>query len=222
MKRFVTVVFVGFTSFCIAQKNDTPLEFVSETNEIILLTFVNDSLKIEYPLKGMKEILLLDEAAMEVEGTPFYVGVLKSDSSNCEITVQFLEENECTVDSDCESLTKGICKLKEKNPFGVYQSSFPGKDDGNGSGARYVRRMIQKPNTDRILTDETCIIVLKVRIDQDGNVVGIPTAVSGQTTTTNMVLIRKVIEVVKNEAKYAKSNGKAMESMTIKVRLEAN
>lgn len=211
MKRFVTVVFVGFTSFCIAQKNDAPLEFVNETNETVFLTPMNDSLKIEYPESGMKTVLFLNEDAMEAEGSAFYIGVLKSDSLNCEITVQFLEETECTVDSDCEGLTKGVCKLKEKKSF-----------NETGSGAPYVRKMIQKPNTDRIMTDEDCVIVLRINVDQDGNVVGVPSTVRGQTTTTNLVLIRKVIEVVKDEAKYVKRNGKAMESMTIRVRLTSN
>ena len=208
MKRFVTMVFVGFTAFCIAQNNVNPLEFVSETNETVLLTPMNDSLKIEYPESGVKTVLFLNKDAMETEGSAFYVGVLKSDSLNCEITIQFLEETECAVDSDCESLMKGVCKLKKEKPF-----------NETGSGASYVRKMIQKPNTDRIMTDEDCVIVLRINVDQDGNVVGVPSSVRGQTTTTNLVLIRKVIEVVKQEAKYAKANGKAMESMTIRIKL---
>jgi hypothetical protein len=220
MKQFVTMVFVGFTAICIAQNNAVPLEFVSETNETVLLTPMNDSLKIEYPAYQSIAILYLDTAVMEVEGYAFYSGTCGS----FEVNVQFIEESECAIDSECKELNLGLCKLKETNPFKVGNSSYPGNDKYNesGSGSGRNRKMIRKPNTDAIQSDETCVIVLKVNVDGEGNIVGVPIADRGQTTTTNSALIKKVIEVVKKETKYAKANGKAMESMMIRIKLTNN
>lgn len=220
MKRFVTMVFVGFTTFCIAQSNANPLEFVSETNETVLLTPMNDSLKIEYLAYRSIAMLYLDTAVTEVEGYAFYSGTYGS----FEVNVQFIEENECAVDSECKELNLGLCKLKETNPFKVCNSPSPGNDknDGSGSGSVSNRKMIRKPNTDAIQSDETCLIVLIVKVDGEGNIVGVPITDRSQTTTTNSALIKKVIEVVKKETKYVKANGKAMESMTIRIRLRSN
>lgn len=213
MKQFILLTFLGFTAFCTAQENDSCLEYISEDSVAVLLTPMNDSLKIEYPTYGSVAILYIDKYAMKEAGAALYSGTC----GNLDISVQFLDENECSVISELEELSLGICKLKEKTTSMETDFSLE-----KVSGARYVREMIQKPNTDRILANENCVIVLRARIDQEGNVVGFPTTDHPQTTTNDSKLIAEVIDIVRKETKYRKAPGRAMESMTIRVKLTAN
>jgi hypothetical protein len=211
MKHLFTVLFTGFIAISLAQSNPEQLEFVNENNGKVLITPMGDSLKIEYPSYKASATLYLDMTVMEVEGYAYYSGTCGS----FDVSVQFLDEKECTVDSEVDEFTMGICIQKETN---VEEGDF---STGRGSGAAHVREMIRKPNTDVISTNETCIIVLKVIVDPEGNVVGTPTVERARTTTDNTELIRKVIEIVKKEMRYTKSPGKAMASMTIRVKLTA-
>lgn len=212
MKHLFTILFTGFIAISFAQRNPKQLEFVNENNEKVLLTLMGDSLKIEYPCYKAGATLYLDTAVMEIEGYAYYSGTCGS----FDVSVQFLNEKECTVDSEVDEFTLGICIQKETN---VEKGDF---STGRGSDATRVREMIRKPNTDVVPTNETCVIVLKVIVDPEGSVVGTPTVERAKTTTGNTELIRKVIEIVKKETRYTKAPGKAMASMTIRVKLTTN
>lgn len=211
MKHLFTVLFAGFITISFAQSNSEQLEFVSESNDTVLLTPMGDSLQIEYPVYKSSTTLYLDTAVMEVEGYAAYYGTCGS----FDVSVQFLDENECTIDSEFASLNLGFCKRETI----AKEADFA---TGSGSGAVRVREMIRRPNIDVIRTSEACVVVLKVTVDPDGNVVGTPTLDRANTTTDNIELIREVIEIVKKETRYTKAPGKALATVTIRVKLKVN
>lgn len=104
-----------------------------------------------------------------------------------------------------------------------------GDDDGNGKGPGFgegeggpgKRTIIEKPSTASVDSDENCSILLKVRVDADGNVIGTPTVVrDSRTTTSNSVVLNEVVRLVKEKAKYSKlpaGSAPTQEVLTIKV-----
>lgn len=89
-----------------------------------------------------------------------------------------------------------------------------GDDDGSGhgngptgtGGGTSVRKLIRKPNTLNIKSDDDCRIVLNVTVNADGDVIN-ATVDNAGTTTSNSALIREVIALVKRDAKYSPSPG---------------
>lgn len=132
-KYFVVLLFVflGFVELSYSQvekieNNELAVfEYVNENGKSIFLEPKDDYLILEYRNLGVKVTVHLDEEAMEVEGMAVYVGEIKWKNLNCEIYVQFLDESECTVDSECEDFSLGICQDKnstieimdETNPY---------------------------------------------------------------------------------------------------------
>lgn len=104
-----------------------------------------------------------------------------------------------------------------------------GDDDGNGKGPGFgdgqggpgKRTIIEKPSTASVDSDENCSILLKVRVDADGNVIGTPTAIrDNRTTTSNSSVINEVVRLVKEQAKFSKlpaGSAPTQEVLTIKV-----
>lgn len=106
-----------------------------------------------------------------------------------------------------------------------------GNDDGPGEGPGFgpgkggdaKRTIVKKPNAANIDSDEDCIIVLKVSVDADGNVIGTPTLIRDKTTTANSVIINEVIRLVKSEAKYNQAKeGTPVFSTAITVKVSAS
>ncbi|ASS47922.1 MAG: hypothetical protein A3D31_01505 [Candidatus Fluviicola riflensis] len=107
-----------------------------------------------------------------------------------------------------------------------------GNDDGDGKGPGFgpgeggtgIKRTLERrPNAANIDSDENCIVVLKVKVDANGNVVGTPTVIRDKTTTANSVVINEVIRVVKAEAKYNKvKEGTPVFSTAITVNVSAH
>lgn len=129
--------------------------------------------------------------------------------------------------------------VKSENPFGKGGSGDGpdagrgtgfGNDDGNstgpskgtGPGGDVKRRLISKPNTNSIQSDENCTIVLRVKIDASGDIIGTPTVDRDKTKTSNTVLINQVIAIVKSQSKYSEKKGAAPEGVILTVNISAN
>ncbi len=86
---------------------------------------------------------------------------------------------------------------------------------GNGSGAKRIR--LNDPNVDNIESDSYQLISLRVKIDENGNVIS---AVStSRTTTTSQAIINKVIAATISQTKYNKKPGAGIEEAFIKLQL---
>lgn len=129
----------------------------------------------------------------------------------------------------------------EENPFGSPKSSNnpfgsgggtgdtygygsgtdgSGTGTGTGSGPSTSRILVRDVSELNVHTDVDVVIQLKLIIDQDGNVRGAQNLKSG-TTTTDQVIINKVINAVKSQVKYNKAPGAGLQKMRHTVRIKA-
>lgn len=91
-------------------------------------------------------------------------------------------------------------------------STGPGSN-GPGTGKGIVRKRLNDPVFDRVESNEYADIVLVVTIDDQGNIVNI-SCNHAKTTTTNQVLINRVMSEVKRQVKYNKDPGSAPAKVT--------
>ena len=92
----------------------------------------------------------------------------------------------------------------------------PGSGGGN-SGAKRIR--LNDPNVDNIESDVDHKISLRVKIDENGNVIS---AVStSRTTTISQLIINKVIAATISQVKYNKKPGAGIEEAFIPIRINA-
>ena len=104
------------------------------------------------------------------------------------------------------------------NTFG--NSTGPGTgDNGNGSGIARVR--LNDPVFNNLQSNEHATITLILTIDGQGNIVS-ATCNKSKTSTTNQILINRVIKEVQRQVKYNKDPGAPLTkvSMTVKVKPE--
>lgn len=84
------------------------------------------------------------------------------------------------------------------------------------------RTIIYKPNFSAIQSTENCQIMLKITINSEGNISGQPIVVKdSRTTTSNMELINQVVEIVKKETVYSKSD-KEFETAFLTIKISAH
>src|SRR5690606_29589332 len=88
--------------------------------------------------------------------------------------------------------------------------------DGNGEG----RIRLNDPNVEDLKSNIDAKIHLKLTIDAEGNVVG-ATNIAAKTTTTDGVLINRVISEVKRQVKYNKESGAPLANVTIIISVKA-
>ena len=133
MKNVYCVLFalLGVFKLSYSQENafnmtkTNAFEYISEQGKSVFLDVKNETLILDFKDLGVKVITYLDLEAVEVEGMAVYSGKLEWKNKNCEIYVQFIDESECTVDSECEDFNFGICRdksdanvvIEETNPF---------------------------------------------------------------------------------------------------------
>lgn len=133
MKNVYCVLFalLGVFKLSYSQENafnmtkTNAFEYISEQGKSVFLDVKNETLILDFKDLGVKVITYLDLEAMEVEGMAVYNGKLEWKNKNCEIYVQFIDESECTVDSECEDFNFGICRdkngsnvvIEKTNPF---------------------------------------------------------------------------------------------------------
>ncbi len=110
------------------------------------------------------------------------------------------------------------------NPFGTGGGNGSGNGshtlgDDNGDGGRYL---IKKPNTSAISSEESCRIVFQVMVDENGEIIGIPTVSKINTTTSDQVLIQKISAIIKSQAKYNPVKGAPNKEEIITIRINPN
>ena len=97
----------------------------------------------------------------------------------------------------------------------------PGIADGSGSSGGSGRVRLTDPNVQNLNSDVDAKIYLKMRIDSDGNVVSAQN-IASKTTTTNQILINRIIDAVRKQVKYNKEPGAPLSTtfMTISIKAQ--
>ena len=104
------------------------------------------------------------------------------------------------------------------NTFGTDNGSGTNGNGGNGNGDGRVR--LNDPNVTDLQSNVDATIHLKLTIDAEGNVIA-ATNISAQTTTTNQILINRVIAEVKKQVKYNKDPGASHAKVYMRVGIKA-
>lgn len=102
--------------------------------------------------------------------------------------------------------------------FGGDSGTGTNGNGGGGSGAGRIRKNDPVMNDLRSNVDVT--IHLKLTIDAEGNVID-ATNIKAKTTTTNQILINKVINEVKRQVKYNKEPGAPLAKVFMPVYIKA-
>ncbi len=89
---------------------------------------------------------------------------------------------------------------------------------GTGGGPRRVR--LNEPNIENLNSDVDAKISLKLTIDAGGNVVHAQN-IASNTTTTNQILINKVIDAVRKQVKYNKEPGAPLSTVFMTISIQA-
>ncbi|MFM2040542.1 MAG: hypothetical protein RLZZ493_1131 [Bacteroidota bacterium] len=93
----------------------------------------------------------------------------------------------------------------------------PGR--GEGTGGNIKRERIKDPNSNGIPSDERGKVVVRVNVDQYGDVVGVPTYDRNLTTISNTIVINKVVQLVKEQAKWNRAPGAKIFTTAVTVSL---
>ena len=102
--------------------------------------------------------------------------------------------------------------------FGTDSGSGTNGNGGNGNGDGRTR--LNDPNVNDLQSNVDATIHLKLTIDAEGNVVAAMN-ISAQTTTTNQILINRVITEVKKQVKYNKDPGAPLAKVYMRVGIKA-
>lgn len=105
-------------------------------------------------------------------------------------------------------------------PFGTSTGPGSGNGEGTGGGSSVKRTLVKIPSVDDLRSNVDVTITLKVTIDPEGNVLYAQN-VKGSTTTTNQILINKVINRVKSGAKYNKAPGSGLMTVSLPITIRA-
>ncbi len=110
------------------------------------------------------------------------------------------------------------------NGHGIGNDNGNGEGNGNGPGrgGDPERHWVEKPNTNSIQTDESCVIVLSILVDPNGNIIGKPTFVKNGSNTNDMTIINQVINVVKNQGRFNKVTATKNMKVPVVIRISAN
>ena len=175
---------------------------------------INDSLSGEIQQK--ENALKTKQAAIETKTKELEIIKVQIESLNSQI--------ENLKSSKKEEPAAKLPKLKPRddNPFGT--------GGGNGSGNRShlignddARHLIKHPETSGISSKEACRLVFQVVVDENGEVVGMPTVNKTNTTTSDAVLIQKVSAIIKSQAKYNPlKKGSQNTTETIIIQIKSN
>ncbi len=107
-----------------------------------------------------------------------------------------------------------------EGPFGTSTGPGSGTGSGTGGGGNVKRTLVKIPSIDDLRSNVDVTITLKVTIDPEGNVLYAQN-VKGSTTTTNQILINKVINRVKSGAKYNKAPGSGLMTVSLPITIRA-
>ncbi len=151
-----------------------------------------------------------------------------------------LKSGETTAKNETNPAKETTTKAPKSNPFsggdqgtndkggvGIGNSKDTGPDLGanglnNGrgkSGGDFKRIRLNDPYIDHIESDANYIIQLRVKIDEQGNVIDAQN--TSKTTTTNQIIINKVISATVSQVKYNKKPGAGVEEAYIVINIRA-
>ncbi len=236
MAHRILLIFLLSYSIVGFGQSDT-ITYKNEASKKIRMVIMGDSLWLQNYESKKSLMTYLDYEAMEVEGFAFYIGKLKANDSEFDVTVQFLEDSLCTIDSEISEFNFGLCKeeIKPKyknNPFGsggngtnggfgTGNGKENGINEGSGIGSgKTERKRLNDPNIDQIQTVENVVVHLKLTVNENGEVVSASNVIS-KTTTSDQRIISQVISAVKQQVKYQKSIGSSLQTVYLTVRLNA-
>lgn len=118
---------------------------------------------------------------------------------------------------------------QSSNPFGsggnngsTGSGTFEGSNgpgvQGPGTGSGIERVRLNDPIVDHLESSEYATITLVLTIDAEGNIVN-ATCNKAKTTTTNQILINRVINEVKRQVKYNKDKGASLAKVSLMVQI---
>lgn len=93
-----------------------------------------------------------------------------------------------------------------------------GLGDGNGNGTG-ERKRLNNLNTSGLQSNQDCTIKMRLSVNAEGNIVAIE--VLPGTTTNNQKLIQQITSLVKQQIKYNKRTGAAIEKINYSVNVKA-
>lgn len=102
--------------------------------------------------------------------------------------------------------------------FGSDNGSGTKGNGGNGNGDGRIR--LNDPNVNDLKSNIDATIHLKLTIDAEGNVIA-AVNIAAKTTTTNQILINRVIAEVKKQVKYNKEPGAALANVYMPIHIKA-
>lgn len=103
-------------------------------------------------------------------------------------------------------------------PGGAFEGSNGPGVSGTGVGSGIERVRLNDPIVDHLESSEYATISLIITIDAQGNIVN-ATCNKAKTTTTNQILINRVINEVKKQVKYNKDPGASLAKVTLTVQI---
>ncbi len=99
---------------------------------------------------------------------------------------------------------------------------FVGKSRGDTlSKVSFSRYLIGKPDISKIRSDYNGLVVLKIKVDSSGKIVGVPVVDKSRSTIADSRVVDDVVRVVVEGCLY-NSSEKALEELSITVRIIAN
>ena len=104
------------------------------------------------------------------------------------------------------------------NTFGSDSGTGISTNKGIGSGDGRIR--INDPVMEELRSNVNVTIHLILTIDSEGNIIS-GSSIKGKTTTTNQILINKVINEVKKQVKYNKQPGAPLAKVYMSVKIKA-
>jgi len=104
------------------------------------------------------------------------------------------------------------------NTFGTDSGTGISTNKGIGSGDGRIR--INDPVMEDLRSNVNVTIHLILTIDSEGNIIS-GSSIKGKTTTTNQILINKVINEVKKQVKYNKQPGAPLAKVYMSVKIKA-
>ena len=125
--------------------------------------------------------------------------------------------------TDTESSPSSPTSLPEDqnvgDPFSPVNGRNAGDDDCDGAGVRIVQRTrLTTPTFKDIKVDESVEIALILAVDAQGKVVS-ANHNKAKTTTTDQVLINRVISKVKEQVKYMPESGAPITKVKLDVKI---
>ncbi len=215
-------IYVGLISFQIADPPPQPVLVEVETHidEIYLKNLTVDGgsssgspsdAPVEQPKPQTERVITTDEAdTKENTGESNHTTTATSDNTNS-TTQQSNDPFASGGSNDGENGGSG-------NTFGSDGTGTEGDGGGSGSGKGRVR--LNDPILTGLKSNVNAYIYLKLTIDAQGNVVS-ASNIKAQTTTTNQILINKVIYQVKKQVKYNKDTGAPLAKVFMTVKVDA-